>query len=317
MVAKPKPTTIKPLGKGKDNKPFRLRDHKGLYFYILANDFKQLKKINSAYKRLKPEGEVEALENIKVVGQKGGARPFLLGGGWYLYILADHFKQLMKISAEYQRLSRKTSKPKKKEEVAEKEKAEKVIEKEVAKENTKECPGCGEHIPTYYAYHKKCGWNVKKEEEPSKEIVAEEPEEAEEKVEQIEQEAEETESESKVVEQQITEGIQMISQKPPILEMPGLEQLVVGHSKEFIFRMPNGQEVGRAQNLDEFAEMVRRSPLESVTFHTNEDHFSHWLELKGYKKLAEKIKNIKGTSKKTRKRILKLISRHRPDNYFS
>lgn len=79
---------------------------------------------------------------------------------------------------------------------------------------------------------------------------------------------------------------------------------------EFIFKLPDGNEVGKAKDLQEFCEFVRRGPLDSILHHANEDHFSPWLEYKGYKKLARKIKNIKGTSKKTRKRLLRLISRN-------
>lgn len=90
-----------------------------------------------------------------------------------------------------------------------------------------------------------------------------------------------------------------------ILENPFFET-----SSEFVFKLPDGKEVGRANDLQAFHEFVRRGPLDSILHHANEDHFSQWLEYKGYKKLAKKIKNIKGTSKKTRKRLLKLISRN-------
>lgn len=79
---------------------------------------------------------------------------------------------------------------------------------------------------------------------------------------------------------------------------------------EFVFRMPSGEEIGRAKNLEEFSEIIRRGPLDSILYHANEEHFSPWLEFKGYRKLAKKVKNIKGASKKVRKKLLKLISRN-------
>ncbi len=91
----------------------------------------------------------------------------------------------------------------------------------------------------------------------------------------------------------------------PIPEIPMAE------ISEFIFRLPNGNEVGRANNLDDFLELIRRGPLDSILYHANEEHFSPWLEFKGHKKLAKKIKNIKGTNKRVRKRLLKIISRNR------
>lgn len=104
-----------------------------------------------------------------------------------------------------------------------------------------------------------------------------------------------------------------INTEPTVIEMAGVisQDKVIEPVAEFIFRMPSGEEIGRAKSLEEFAEVLRRAPLESVLHHANEGHFITWLEFKGYKKLAKKIKNTKGTSKKVRKRLLKIISRNR------
>ncbi|MBI87791.1 MAG: histidine kinase, partial [Euryarchaeota archaeon] len=46
---------------------------------------------------------------------------------------------------------------------------------------------------------------------------------------------------------------------------------------DFIFRTPSGDEIGRASNLDDLAEMVEKAPVESIEFHAKRNEFSHWL----------------------------------------
>lgn len=119
-----------------------------------------------------------------------------------------------------------------------------------------------------------------------------------------------------ITELQPSIGVPEVSQRQEELEEPEsvltglLENPFFETPSEFIFKLPNGNEVGRAKDVNEFYEFIRRGPLDSILHHTNEEHFSPWLEYKGYKKLAKKIKNIKGNTKKTRKRLLKLIARN-------
>tara|TARA_Y100000588_G_scaffold116726_1_gene127793 strand:- start:14689 stop:17598 length:2910 start_codon:yes stop_codon:yes gene_type:complete len=46
---------------------------------------------------------------------------------------------------------------------------------------------------------------------------------------------------------------------------------------DFIFKTPEGIEIGRASNLEGLAEMVSEVPLESLEFHASRNEFSHWL----------------------------------------
>ena len=46
---------------------------------------------------------------------------------------------------------------------------------------------------------------------------------------------------------------------------------------DFIFRTPDGVEIGRAKNLEELADMVRGVPVSSIEFHAKRNEFSHWL----------------------------------------
>ena len=47
---------------------------------------------------------------------------------------------------------------------------------------------------------------------------------------------------------------------------------------DFIFKLPNGEEVGRATNLKSLEEQLTIVPDESVKFHAEKNHFSNWLK---------------------------------------
>ncbi|MCX8195447.1 MAG: hypothetical protein N3G22_05090 [Candidatus Micrarchaeota archaeon] len=61
---------------------------------------------------------------------------------------------------------------------------------------------------------------------------------------------------------------------------------------DFIFRLPNGREIGRAKTLKELYVMLRKISDESLIYHASNDHFSQWLWLHGYKKLALQFKPV-------------------------
>lgn len=77
--------------------------------------------------------------------------------------------------------------------------------------------------------------------------------------------------------------------------------------KEFVFRMPDGKEVGRAKNLQELANMIKTAPLASVLYHTNAKHFSPWLDMMGEHMLSIKFKLIEGNTEKVRTALLKIL----------
>jgi CheY-like chemotaxis protein len=62
---------------------------------------------------------------------------------------------------------------------------------------------------------------------------------------------------------------------------------------EFIFRMPDGEEVGRAKNIRELQSMLRVIPDESLLFHASRDHFSNWLIARTRFQLANELKPLK------------------------
>ncbi len=47
---------------------------------------------------------------------------------------------------------------------------------------------------------------------------------------------------------------------------------------DFVFRLPNGEEVGRAHDLKSLERELRSAPAESLTYHAERNHFSVWLK---------------------------------------
>ncbi|PWT71656.1 MAG: histidine kinase [Proteobacteria bacterium] len=59
---------------------------------------------------------------------------------------------------------------------------------------------------------------------------------------------------------------------------------------DFVFRLSNGKEVGRASDLTELEAQLRRVPDESITYHSERNHFSHWLMARTEFTLAERLR---------------------------
>ncbi len=62
---------------------------------------------------------------------------------------------------------------------------------------------------------------------------------------------------------------------------------------DFIFRLPNGQEIARARNLDEFREQLALVPDKCLVYHASRHHFSNWLMARTKFRLAAEFKPIK------------------------
>jgi len=78
---------------------------------------------------------------------------------------------------------------------------------------------------------------------------------------------------------------------------------------EYIFRMPDGREVGRASNLKEFLKELKRVPIESLSYHYYGGHFYAWLKDKGYGGLVPRLKHLKIESDaELREKLVKVVS---------
>jgi hypothetical protein len=62
---------------------------------------------------------------------------------------------------------------------------------------------------------------------------------------------------------------------------------------EFVFRFPDGTEIGRASNLREMEKILPGIPDESVFYHASHNHFSSWLMARSEIMLASKLKPVK------------------------
>jgi len=59
---------------------------------------------------------------------------------------------------------------------------------------------------------------------------------------------------------------------------------------DFVFRLPDGSEVGRAKDLNELERHLQTAPGESIVFHSQSNHFSHWLMARTEFALAAKLR---------------------------
>ncbi len=62
---------------------------------------------------------------------------------------------------------------------------------------------------------------------------------------------------------------------------------------DFVFRMPDGREIGRAASLRELEIMVGRIPEEALRFHSNRNDFSRWLFARSEIELAAKMRPVR------------------------
>ncbi len=79
--------------------------------------------------------------------------------------------------------------------------------------------------------------------------------------------------------------------------------------KEFIFRLRNGTEVGRARTFGDFLSRVRTVPIESIEYHFNGRHFSPWLRYLKLNQLAESIEKLTSKGERLREDILEQVSK--------
>lgn len=59
---------------------------------------------------------------------------------------------------------------------------------------------------------------------------------------------------------------------------------------DFVFRLPDASEVGRAKDLNELEEQLQTVPAESLMYHAQSNHFSHWLMARTEFALAAKLR---------------------------
>ena len=76
--------------------------------------------------------------------------------------------------------------------------------------------------------------------------------------------------------------------------------------KEFVFKTPDGKEVGRAKSVPDLFALIKSAPLACVVYHANGKHFSPWLEMMGEHILSIKAQVVYGNDEKVRTALLRL-----------
>ncbi|MGA2965521.1 MAG: DUF5752 family protein [Terriglobales bacterium] len=84
---------------------------------------------------------------------------------------------------------------------------------------------------------------------------------------------------------------------------------------DFVFRLPDASEVGRAKDLNALEEQLRTVPVESIVFHSQSNHFSHWLMARTEFALAAKLRPRKvsdfASSEDLRRDLIESIHEYR------
>jgi CheY-like chemotaxis protein len=92
------------------------------------------------------------------------------------------------------------------------------------------------------------------------------------------------------------EGYSFLRKRSPTL-LKDLRRILTDHFGfgDFVFRMPDQREVGRATDLNELEEQLQIVPAESIVYHSQSNHFSHWLMARTEFSLAAKLRPRKVT----------------------
>jgi CheY-like chemotaxis protein len=59
---------------------------------------------------------------------------------------------------------------------------------------------------------------------------------------------------------------------------------------DFVFRLPSGKEVARARDLQELTQLLPTIPVESLVYHSQRNHFSHWLMARTEFAVAQRLR---------------------------
>ncbi|RMG34053.1 MAG: hypothetical protein D6732_10895 [Methanobacteriota archaeon] len=84
---------------------------------------------------------------------------------------------------------------------------------------------------------------------------------------------------------------------------------------DFVFRMPDGTEVGRARNISEFQKVIKKVPVESILYHGSKNDFSRWLYTRSESDLASELEKKKVSdfkdAEEIREYLIKFFARTR------
>jgi CheY-like chemotaxis protein len=89
----------------------------------------------------------------------------------------------------------------------------------------------------------------------------------------------------------LAEGYSFLRKRSPTL-LKDLRRILTDHFGfgDFVFRMPDQREMGRAKDLSELEETLQTLPADSLMYHAQRNHFSHWLAARTEFALAAKLR---------------------------
>jgi CheY-like chemotaxis protein len=114
------------------------------------------------------------------------------------------------------------------------------------------------------------------------------------------------------------EGHSFLRKRSPTL-MKDLRRLLTEQFGfgDFVFRMPDQTEVGRAADLNTLEEQLQSVPAESIAYHAQSNHFSHWLMARTEFALAAKLRPRKvsdfATHEHLRRNLIASINEYRQE----
>ncbi len=87
------------------------------------------------------------------------------------------------------------------------------------------------------------------------------------------------------------EGYSFLRKRSPTL-LKDLRRILTDHFGfgDFVFRLPDQREVGRAKDLTELEELLHNVPADSLMYHAQRNHFSHWLMARTEFALSAKLR---------------------------
>jgi CheY-like chemotaxis protein len=112
------------------------------------------------------------------------------------------------------------------------------------------------------------------------------------------------------------EGYSFLRKRSPTL-LGDLRQILTEQFGfgDFVFRLPDSSEVGRAKDMNELEEQLQIVPEESIVFHSQSNHFSHWLMARTEFALAAKLRPRKvsdfDTPEHLRRDLIESINEYR------
>lgn len=86
-------------------------------------------------------------------------------------------------------------------------------------------------------------------------------------------------------------GYSFLRKHSPTL-LQDLREILTDHFGfgDFVFRLPDASAVGRARDMNELEEQLQTVPAESIVFHSQSNHFSHWLMARTEFALAARLR---------------------------